>query len=87
MNIQISILDQYLNRLQSSIDAFSILSSSIARAVQGTSKEEVQSLSGLGGLERLCKVYGSATFLEDCTRDWDEDPVCSNISALPHRVT
>ncbi|KAH0614521.1 uncharacterized protein H6S33_000157 [Morchella sextelata] len=74
MNIQISILDQYLNRLQSSIDAFSILSSSIARAVQGTSKEEVQSLSGIGGLERLCKVYGSATFLEDCTRDWDEDP-------------
>lgn len=73
MNIQISILDQYLNRLQSSIDAFSILSSSIARAVQGASKEEIQSLSGIAGLERLCKVYGSASFLEDCTRDWDED--------------
>lgn len=52
-----------------------MLSSSIARAVQGTSKEELQSLSGVSGLERLCKVYGSAMFLENCMRDWGEDIV------------
>lgn len=76
MDIQIAILDQYHDRLQSSVEAFKVLSSSIARAVQGTSKEEVQSLSGVSGLERLCKVYGSAMFLENCMRDWNEDIVC-----------
>jgi hypothetical protein len=75
IDIQIAILDQYHERLTSSVEAFRVLSSSIARAVQGTSKEEVQSLSGLGGLERLCKVYGSAMFLENCMRDWSEDIV------------
>lgn len=75
IDIQISILDQYHDRLQSSVEAFKMLSSSIARAVQGTSKEELQSLSGINGLERLCKVYGSAMFLENCMRDWGEDIV------------
>lgn len=56
-----------------------MLSSSIARAVQGTSKEEVQSLTGIGGLERLCKVYGSAMFLENCMKDWGEDIVSLQI--------
>ncbi|KAL7275623.1 hypothetical protein RUND412_001434 [Rhizina undulata] len=73
INIQIAILDQYHDRLYSSIEAFKVLSSTIARAVQGTSKEEVQSLSGVSGLERLCKVYGSALFMENCMRDWGED--------------
>jgi len=75
IDIQIAILDQYHDRLNSSVEAFRVLSSSIARAVQGTSKEEVQSLSGLGGLERLCKAYGSAMFMENCMRDWSEDIV------------
>jgi len=52
-----------------------MLSSSIARAVQGTSKEEVQSLTGIGGLERLCKVYGSTMFLENCMKDWGDNLV------------
>jgi hypothetical protein len=73
IDIQIAILDQYHDRLHSSVEAFKVLSSSIARAVQGTSKEEVASLSGLGGLERLCRVYGSAIFMENCMRDWGED--------------
>ncbi|KAG0635592.1 TIP-1 family-domain-containing protein [Tuber brumale] len=73
IDIQISILDQYHDRLYSSVEAFKMLSSSIARAVQGTSKEEVQSLTGISGLERLCKVYGSTMFMENCMRDWGED--------------
>ncbi|KAA8892947.1 TIP-1 family-domain-containing protein [Sphaerosporella brunnea] len=73
IDIQIAILDQYHDRLNGSVEAFRVLSSSIARAVQGTSKEEVQSLSGLAGLERLCKVYGSAMYMENCMRDWGED--------------
>ncbi|KAI5820175.1 TIP-1 family-domain-containing protein [Pyronema omphalodes] len=73
IDIQVAILDQYHDRLNGSVEAFRVLSSSLARAVQGTSKEEVESLSGLGGLERLCKAYGSAIYLENCMRDWNED--------------
>lgn len=73
IDIQIAILDQYHDRLNGSVEAFRVLSSSIARAVQGTSKEEVESLTGLAGLERLCKAYGSAVFMESCMRDWGED--------------
>ena len=73
IDIQIAILDQYHDRLNDSVEAFRVLSSSIARAVQGTSKEEVESLTGLAGLERLCKAYGSVMFMENCMRDWGED--------------
>ncbi|KAF8437405.1 TIP-1 family-domain-containing protein [Terfezia claveryi] len=73
IDIQINVLDQYLDKLNSSVEAFRVLSSSIARAVQGTSKEEADALKGIPGLERLCRVYGSAMYLEGCMRDWGED--------------
>lgn len=37
------------------------------------SKEELRELQGLGGLERLCRVYGSAEYLEKKLRDWSDD--------------
>lgn len=77
IDIQINILDQYHERLSSSAEAFKVLSSSIARAVQGTSKEEADALRGIPGLERLCRVYGSSMYLEGCMRDWGEDVVSS----------
>lgn len=49
------------------------MTSSIARTVQGISKEEQAQLQGLGGLERLCRVYGSAEYLEKKMRDWSDD--------------
>ena len=57
-----------------------VLSSSIARAVQGTSKEEADALRGIAGLERLCKAHGSAMYLEGCMRDWGEDVVSVQLS-------
>lgn len=75
IDIQINVLDQYHERLNSSAEAFKVLSSSIARAVQGTSKEDADALKGIPGLERLCRVYGSAMYLEGCMRDWGEDVV------------
>jgi len=41
--------------------------------VQGVSKEEQAQLEGLGGLDRLCRVYGSAEYLEKKMRDWSDD--------------
>ncbi|KAK6332816.1 hypothetical protein TWF696_002838 [Orbilia brochopaga] len=73
MDIQITILEQYHDRLRSSIEAFKLLSSSIGRAVQGRGKQDSESVGGLTGLERLCRVYGSAMFLGSCMKDWGED--------------
>ena len=49
------------------------LTSSIARTVQGVSKEDQAQLQGLRGLERLCRIYGSAEYLEKKMRDWSDD--------------
>jgi RAD50-interacting protein 1 len=75
IDIQIAILDQFHHRLHSAIEAYMVLTSSIARAVQGVSKEDQASLAGVGGLERLCRVYGSAEYLEKAMRDWSDDIV------------
>ncbi|KAF3919654.1 hypothetical protein ABW20_dc0105125 [Dactylellina cionopaga] len=75
MDIQITILDKYHDRIHSSIEAFKMLSSSIGRAVQGMGKQDAESITGLVGLERLCRVYGSALFLGNCMKDWGEDLV------------
>ncbi|KAH0566371.1 hypothetical protein GP486_000229 [Trichoglossum hirsutum] len=68
-----TITDKFHNRLNSAIEAYMVLTSSIARAVQGVSKEDQASLAGVGGLERLCRVYGSAEYLEKAMRDWSDD--------------
>ena len=49
------------------------MTSSIARTVQGISKENQAQVQGLGGLDRLCRVYGSAEYLEKKMRDWSDD--------------
>ncbi|RPA83559.1 hypothetical protein BJ508DRAFT_413240 [Ascobolus immersus RN42] len=73
LDVQVTLLDQYHSRLHDSVEAFKVLTSSIARAVQGTSKEELAELEGVKGLERLCRVVGSTMFLENAMRDWGED--------------
>ncbi|MCJ1449538.1 MAG: hypothetical protein MMC23_010058 [Stictis urceolatum] len=49
------------------------MTSSLGRKVQGISREDQASLQGIGGLERLCRVYGSAEYLERKMRDWSDD--------------
>ncbi|MCJ1246578.1 hypothetical protein MMC30_003787 [Trapelia coarctata] len=73
IDIQITIFDQFHDRLNSALEAYLTATSALARAVQGVSKEEQAQLQGLGGLERLCRVYGSADYLEKKMRDWSDD--------------
>ncbi|MCJ1477058.1 hypothetical protein MMC13_005729 [Lambiella insularis] len=73
IDIQIAIFDKFHDRLNSALEAYLTLTSSVARAVQGVSKEELAELEGLGGLDRLCRVYGSADYLEKKMRDWSDD--------------
>ena len=73
IDIQITIFDKFHEALHSSLEAYLALTSSIARTVQGISKEEQAKVQALGGLERLCRVYGSAEYLEKKMRDWSDD--------------
>jgi hypothetical protein len=73
MDIQIAIFDQYLGRLRNSLEAYISLTTSIGRRMQGVSKEEQSELYGLKGLDHLCRVFGSAEYLERAMRDWSDD--------------
>ncbi|EON66989.1 hypothetical protein W97_06105 [Coniosporium apollinis CBS 100218] len=73
IDIQISIFDRFHERLHSGLEAYLTLTSSIGRRVQGISQEEQASLQGVAGLDRLCRVYGSAEYLEKAMRDWSDD--------------
>lgn len=73
IDIQITIFDEFHEALAASLDAYIALSSSIARTVQGVSKEEHAKIEGLNGLERLCRIYGSSDYLEKKMRDWSDD--------------
>ena len=72
MDIQIAIFDQYLGRLRNSLDAYISLTTSIGRRMQGVSKEEQSELYGLKGLDHLCRIFGSAEYLERAMRDWSD---------------
>ncbi|KAI9760861.1 MAG: hypothetical protein M1835_000086 [Candelina submexicana] len=73
LDIQIAIFDKFHERLHSSLEAYLSMTSSIARTVQGVSKEDQASLQGVRGLDRLCRVYGSAEYLEKAMSDWSDD--------------
>src|SRR5580698_473446 len=72
LDIQISIFDLFHERLASALSAYLARTSTIGRA----SREDQAMLQGIGGLERLCKVFGSAEYLERAMRDWNDDVVC-----------
>ena len=73
IDIQITIFDRFHTRFHDSLEAYLARTSSIARTVQGVSRETQAELQGLGGLERLCRIYGSAEYLEKKMRDWSDD--------------
>ncbi|KAF1839730.1 hypothetical protein BDW02DRAFT_563781 [Decorospora gaudefroyi] len=73
IDIQIAIFDKLHERLQSNLEAYLSMTTSLGRAMGGVTKEEQEKLLGVGGLERLCKTYGSADYLERAMRDWSDD--------------
>lgn len=78
IDIQIAIFDKLHERLQSNLEAYLTMTTSFGRAV-GVTKEEQEKLLGVEGLERLCKTYGSADYLEKAMRDWSDDVVSSQL--------
>ncbi|KAK8013360.1 hypothetical protein PG991_008953 [Apiospora marii] len=73
IDIQQEILDQYHSRLLDSLEAYASLTSTVARTLQGVSKEQLAALEGTGGLEALCKVLGSADHIVSTLSDWGNE--------------
>ncbi|RAL15465.1 RINT-1 family protein [Aspergillus homomorphus CBS 101889] len=71
IDIQITIFDQFHERLQSALEAYLAMTSTIGRTVQGA--EGQASVEGVAGLERLCRVFGSAEYLEKKMEDWSNE--------------
>jgi len=73
IDIQISIFDSFHSRLHSSLEAYLSMTSTFGRTVHGLSPADAASLEGVAGLDRLCRVFGSADYLERAMRDWSDD--------------
>jgi hypothetical protein len=81
IDIQIAIFDKYHEKLLSNLEAYLTMTTALGRAMGGVTKEEQERLLGVEGLERLCKTYGSADYLQRAMRDWSDDVVgCHRIS-------
>lgn len=70
IDIQITIFDQFHERLHSGLEAYLAMTSTIGRTVQGGDQGN---LEGVSGLDRLCRIFGSAEYLEKKMQDWSDD--------------
>lgn len=71
IDIQITIFDRFHERLHSALEAYIAMTSTLGRTVQGADGQA--SVEGVAGLERLCRVFGSAEYLEKKMEDWSND--------------
>lgn len=72
IDIQITIFDLFHERLHSGLEAYLAMTSAIGRTVQGSSASQLN-LEGVAGLERICRIFGSAEYLEKKMQDWGDD--------------
>ncbi|CAK7565819.1 MAG: hypothetical protein SEPTF4163_003746 [Sporothrix epigloea] len=70
IDIQITLLDAYDDRLRGSLEAYASMTSAVGRTLHGVTKEQLAVLQGTGGLEVLCRVFGSADHIISTLREW-----------------
>jgi hypothetical protein len=73
IDIQIEIFDMYYRRLNDSLSAYLTATSSLVRTMHSISKDDQEEVQGVKGLDRLCRILGSADYLERAMRDWSDD--------------
>ncbi|OLN96056.1 RAD50-interacting protein 1 [Colletotrichum chlorophyti] len=73
IGIQLDILDEYHDRLRGSLEAYQAITSTVGRTLHGVTKEQLAALEGTGGLESLCKVYGSADHVVNTLKEWGNE--------------
>jgi RAD50-interacting protein 1 len=79
--VQLAILDLYHDKWKGNIEKFEI---SHPYALAGELREESKQTTGIAGLQRLCRVYGSSTWIEDHLKD-STDEVFSSSSSINYR--
>lgn len=72
MDVQIAIFDDYHNHLLGGLQAFIASSHTAGRLLQGQTAPDAN-VTGVKGLETLCKIFGSAEYLEDKMSDWSNE--------------
>ncbi|KAH0026814.1 hypothetical protein KCU78_g4225, partial [Aureobasidium melanogenum] len=71
--IQIEVFERFRGRINDSLQIFLTNTTAVGRAVHGVTKEEQAELAGVKGMDHLCRVFGSAEYLEKAMRDWSDD--------------
>ena len=75
LHLQLKLLYRYHMRLDDAIEKYHALTSIVGRTVHGFTKEEQMAVEGIGGLEALCKVYGSADLVMRTLQDMSNEDV------------
>ena len=73
MDIQMDIFDRVYRLINGSLQTFLTNTTTVGRAVNGVTKAQQAELAGVKGMDRLCRVFGSAEYLEKAMRDWSDD--------------
>lgn len=90
LSIQVPLIEAYLQRVASSVDAIETLSVGIMRAVPGALGEGAGARlsSGVGGVQRLIKAGLSARWMTGVCQTWSDDVVGSSfLHSLKAEVT
>lgn len=78
--IQAEILDLYLGRLNDALEYYQAANSAVGRTIHGVTREELEELQGVRGLEKLCRVYVSSDHLVSTLKDWMNEDVSLSFS-------
>ncbi|RKF57216.1 RAD50-interacting protein 1 [Erysiphe neolycopersici] len=73
IGIQAEILDLYLGRLNYALEYYQTANSTVGRTIHGVTKEELEEIKGIKGLDKLCRVFGSADHLINILKEWIYD--------------
>ncbi|USW59559.1 Putative protein transport protein Tip20, domain B [Septoria linicola] len=73
IDVQINIFDTFHRRLQAALDSYISMNSTLGRTMANVTKEQLAEIQGVKGLDRICRVFGSADYLERAMRDWSDD--------------
>jgi RAD50-interacting protein 1 len=78
IDIQLEIFDHYHQLLHGSLERYVMDTSTLGKVIQGSTGTTNETKSrndvhGMFGLESLCKVFGSAEYLERKMSDWGDD--------------
>jgi hypothetical protein len=84
LEVQVAIFDLFYRRLEDAYIAYYNRTSAITRI----SKEDQASLQGVEGLKKLCRIFGSADYIERAMQDWNDDVFFLELwSELQHRAS